>query len=63
MEREIQVFFNTSGSFQCAYELNELKEALSDIEANGYQVVGISFAPDGNIVLLVSDLNYPDIDE
>lgn len=63
MEREIQVFSTTSGSFQCAYKLNELEEALTDIECNGYQVVGISFATDGNIVLLASDLNYPDSEE
>lgn len=54
--REIQVFSVVSGKYQCSYDLDEMSKALEDIEGNGYQVVNINFAPDGNLVLFVADL-------
>lgn len=54
--REIQVFSAVSGKYQTSYDLDEMSKALEDIEGNGYQVISVSFAPDGNLVLIVADL-------
>ena len=54
--REIQIFSVVSGKYQCSYDLDEMSKALEDIEGNGYQVVNINFAPDGNLVMFVADL-------
>ena len=54
--REIQVFSAASGKYQTSYDLDEMTKALEDIEGNGYQVISVNFAPDGNLVLIVADL-------
>lgn len=54
--REIQVFSAVSGKYHCSYDLDEMTKALEDIEGNGYQVISVHFAPDGNLVLIVADL-------
>lgn len=54
--REIQVFSAISGKYQTSYDLDEMSKALEDIEGNGYQVISVNFAPDGNLVLIVADL-------
>ena len=54
--REIQVFSAVSGKYLTSYDLDEMSRALEDIEGNGYQVISVNFAPDGNLVLIVADL-------
>ena len=54
MAREIQVF-TIGGKYQTSYELDQLSDALTDIENNGFQVLNINFAPDGNLVLIIAD--------
>ena len=54
MAREIQVF-TIGGKYQTSYELDQLSDALNDIENNGFQVLNINFAPDGNLVLIIAD--------